>query len=53
MADLKTIHGIYDDEELLVEGAKSFGHQMLKSKMFSHLFQYMELMMLLVFHVHE
>ena len=30
MADLKTIHGIYDDEELLVEGAKKLRSSHIK-----------------------
>lgn len=32
MADLKTIHGIYDDEELLVEGAKKLRSSNVKVK---------------------
>ncbi len=32
MADLKTIHGIYDDEELLVEGAKNLRSSNIKVK---------------------
>ncbi len=32
MADLKTIHGIYDDEELLVEGAKKLRSSNIKVK---------------------
>jgi hypothetical protein len=32
MADLKTIHGIYDDEELLVEGAKKLRSSQIKVK---------------------